>query len=68
LFSSQGISPGAIVNRPAPPTLGQNNPTYVPTSVDLSLRLLPMQSRRQVSQQFSLKGFANGDLIKGGYW
>jgi len=68
LFSSQGISPGAIVNRPAPPTLGQNNPTYVPTSVDLSLRLLPIQSRAQVSQQFSLKGFANGDLIRGGFW
>jgi hypothetical protein len=68
LVSSQGISPGAIVTRPAPPTLGQNNPTYVPTSVDLSIRLLPMQSRRQVSQQFSLKGFANGDLIKGGFW
>ena len=68
LFSSQGISPGAIVSRPAPPTLGQNNPTYVPTSVDLSLRLWPMQSRSQVSQQFSLKGFANGDLIKGGFW
>jgi hypothetical protein len=68
LFSSQGISPGAIVSRPAPPTLGQNNPTYVPTSVDLSLRLWPMQSRSQVSQQFSLKGFANGDLIRGGFW
>ena len=68
LFSSQGISPGAIVNRPAPPTLGQNNPTYVPTSVDLALRLIPMQSRAQVSQQFSLKGFANGDLIREGFW
>jgi len=68
LFSSQGISPGAVVTRPSPPTLGQNNPTYVPTSVDLSLRLLPMQSRTQVSQQFSLKGFANGDLIRGGFW
>ena len=68
LFSSQGISPGAIVNRPAPATLGQNNPTYVPTSVDLSLRLFPMQSRSQVSQQFSLKGFANGDLITKGFW
>lgn len=68
LFSSQGISPGAIINRPAPPTLGQNNPTYVPTSVDLTIRLLPMQSRSQVSQQFSLKGFANGDLIRGGFW
>ena len=68
LVSSQGISPGAIVTRPAPPTLGQNNPTYVPTSVDLSIRLLPMQSRAQVSQQFSLKGFANGDLIREGFW
>lgn len=68
LFSSQGISPGAIVNRPAPPTLGQNNPTYVPTSVDLSLRLFPIQSRAQVSQQFSLKEFANGRLITKGFW
>lgn len=68
LVSSQGISPGAIVTRPAPPTLGQNNPTYVPTSVDLSIRLFPMQSRAQVSQQFSLKGFANGDLIREGFW
>jgi hypothetical protein len=68
LFTSQGISPGAVLNRPAPPTLGQNNPTYVPTMVDLSLKLLPVQSRRQVSQQFSVKGFANGDLIKGGFW
>jgi len=29
---------------------------------------LPMQTRSQVSQQFSVKGFANGDLIKGGFW
>ena len=64
----QGIKPGALNSPPPPPTLGIDNPTYVPTKIDISLQLLPMQSRRQVSQQFSLKNFANGNLIKGGFW
>jgi hypothetical protein len=68
LFSSQGILKGAISNPTAPPSLGKNQPTYVPTKLDISLTLLPMQTRSQVSQQFSVKGFANGDLIKGGFW
>ena len=68
LFSSQGINKGAINDPVAPPTLGKNNPTYVPTKIDISLSLLPMQTRAQVSQVFSLKSFANGDLIKGGFW
>lgn len=68
LFSSQGIDKGAVTNRPAPPTLGKNQPTYVPTKLDISLTLLPMQTRSQVSQQFSVKAFANGDLLKGGFW
>jgi hypothetical protein len=68
LFSSQGILKGAISNPTAPPTLGKNEPTYVPTKLEISLVLLPMQTRSQVSQQFSVKGFANGDLIKGGFW
>ena len=59
---------GAITSPPAPPTLGLNRPTYVPTKIDINLTLLPVQSRQQVSKQFSLKGFANGDLIKGGFW
>jgi hypothetical protein len=68
LFSSQGINKGAISDPVAPPTLGKNNPTYVPTKLEISLTLLPMQTRAQVSQVFSLKSFANGDLIKGGFW
>ena len=68
LFSSQGIIKGAITSPPAPPTLGKNSPTYVPTKIDCSISLLPMQTRAQVSQVFSLKSFANGDLIKGGFW
>ena len=68
LFTSQGVTKGAQQDPPAPPTLGKNSPTYVPTKMDITLSLLPVQTRSQVSQVFSLKSFANGDLIKGGFW
>jgi hypothetical protein len=45
-----------------------SNPTYVPSKIDMALTLLPVQTRAQVSQQFSLKNFASGQLLKGGYW
>jgi hypothetical protein len=45
-----------------------NNPTYVPTKMEMQISLLPVQSRSQVSRQFSLKNFANGNLLKGGFW
>jgi hypothetical protein len=41
---------------------------YVPTKMEIDIALIPVQTRSQVSKQFSLKGFANGDLIKGGFW
>jgi len=40
----------------------------VPTKLDMTITLLPTQTRSQVSKQFSLKQFANGDLVKGGFW
>ena len=45
-----------------------SKPTYVPTRLDVTLNLLPVQSRQQVSQTFSLKGYANGDLLRKGFW
>lgn len=60
---------GAVPNNPkVAPTLGLNNPTYVPTKIEMQISLLPMQTRQQMSQQFSLKEFANGNLLKGGFW
>jgi hypothetical protein len=59
---------GAQPTAGAPPTLGLNRPTYVPTKLDINLTLLPVQSRDQISKQFSLQRFASGDLIKGGFW
>jgi hypothetical protein len=46
--------------------LGQS--TYVPTKMEIQLTLLPVQTRQQISQQFSVKNFANGNLLKGGFW
>jgi hypothetical protein len=76
LFSGQGISFGAEVCRPPPPTLGLNNPTYVPTKLDITLSLLPVQTRSQVTNQFSLQQYATGALLggspgtsgRGGFW
>lgn len=67
-LKAAGLPKGGLFDPPAPSTLGTNRPTYVPTKIDLSLTLLPIQSREQVSKQFSLKQFANGDLLKGGFW
>jgi hypothetical protein len=62
------LTKGAIPDVPAPPGFGQNRPTYVPTKMEITITLLPVQSRSQVSKQFSLKEFANGNLIRGGFW
>ena len=42
--------------------------TYVPTMMEIDITLIPVQTRSQVSKQFSLKDFANGNLLKGGFW
>jgi hypothetical protein len=62
------LTKGAIPNTPAPSSFGANRPTYVPTKMEITITLLPIQSRNQVSKQFSVKEFANGNLIKGGFW
>jgi len=48
--------------------LGVGEPTYVPTKIDITLTLLPMQSRAQVSREFSLADYASGDLLRRGFW
>jgi len=68
-----GLFPGATPSKapPVPITNSVTNTakaTYVPTKIDISLTLLPMQTRDQVSKLFSLKEFANGNLLRGGFW
>ena len=47
---------------------GTGTTTYVPTKLEIQITLLPIQTRQQVSQQFSLQNFARGNLIRGGFW
>ena len=75
-LNNAGLSNGSLSNRPSPSQVNQNvtnqtsiNSTYVPTKMEISITLLPMQTRNQVSKQFSLKSFANGSLLAGGgFW
>jgi hypothetical protein len=67
------IPKGAVPTPPAPGVVTQNvsntqRATYVPTKMEVDISLIPVQTRDQVSKQFSLKGFANGNLLKGGFW
>lgn len=69
----------ALLNKGATPQTPAQNPlrsyvnntnecTYVPTKMEIDIVLTPVQTRSQVSKQFSLKEFANGNLLKGGFW
>jgi hypothetical protein len=63
------LPPGAQNALPAPlQQLINTNPTYVPSKIDIDLILYPVQTRQQVSTQFSLKNFASGQLLRGGFW
>lgn len=67
------LTPGAESGPPAraPITNSVTNTaraTYVPTKIEISLTLMPMQTRDQVSKLFSLEKFANGSLLSGGFW
>jgi hypothetical protein len=62
-----GILPGGIV----PPTTfgtvpgGTVEPTYVPTRMQIQISALPIVTRNQISNAFSLKDYASGKLLQG---
>lgn len=62
-----GILPGGIV----PPTTfgtvpgGTVEPTYVPTRMQIQISALPIITRNQISNAFSLKDYATGKLLQG---
>ena len=59
---------GAKASPPAPQMLGKNSSTYVPTKMEMTITLLPVQSRNQVSKVFKLSSYASGNQLKGGFW
>ena len=74
LFGTQTKPPvGATATPPSPSMINQNvnnlaQATYVPTKIEISLTLLPINTRSQVSTQFNMQEFASGALISKGFW
>jgi hypothetical protein len=72
-LAAAGLPKAAEPGAPDPSNIVQNvnnltEATYVPTKIEINITLLPTNTRSQVSQQFSVKEFANGNLLKGGFW
>jgi len=69
-LASVNLPPGAMPTTNAAPSTADllNSPTYVPTKMEITITLLPIQSRQQVSQNFSLRDYASGALLNGGFW
>jgi hypothetical protein len=42
--------------------------TRMPTKMEIAFNLLPIQTRDQVSNEFSLEDYASGSLLKKGFW
>lgn len=68
LFGGATATPGDLGSFANQTAFGTGATTYVPTKMEIQLTLLPIQTRQQVSQQFSLKNFSNGNLLRGGFW
>lgn len=56
---------------PAPPTFVQpktyraQNPTYIPTRIQIAIVANPVVSRNDISNNFSLQQYGNGSLLRG---
>ena len=42
--------------------------TYVPTKITINFTMLPIQTRKQVSDEFSLEEYGSGKLLNKGIW
>lgn len=60
-----GNTPPAQFQNSTKPT-GTIEPTYVPTKIQITISALPIVSRKDISDNFSLKRYATGELLQGG--
>ena len=62
----QKLNPGATESGPAWKSQATNTqPTYVPTKIQLNITAYPVVTRSDISNNFSLKKYATGELLQG---
>lgn len=70
LFNSN-LNKGGATSQPNFTLKASGEPTYVPTKIQIQLSCLPVVTRGDISKNFSLSEYANGNLTKrstGGIW
>lgn len=59
------ITPGGGLPQPQWKTQENSVPTYVPTKMQITITAIPVISRKDISDNFSLEAYANGSLLLG---
>ena len=67
MSSSGGLNPGATVAPTVWQTTnsGTKDATYVPTKISISISAVPIITRNDISNKFSLREYATGALLRG---
>ena len=64
--NANGVNPGGGVAPPQfTPPAGSRDVTYVPTKMSISIQAVPIVTRNDISNKFSLTEYATGKLLRG---
>jgi hypothetical protein len=66
-LKATGAAPGALANPPVfnSAKSSTEKPTYVPTKISITISAVPIVTRNDISNTFSLKDYATGSLLRG---
>jgi hypothetical protein len=67
-LGSSKLNKGGISSEPTFSQLSNSQATYVPTKLSIQLGLVPVVTRYDIANNFSVTEYAKGKLIKGGIW
>lgn len=67
-ITTGGVTPATVFGQQTliqTPSASSRTPTYVPTKMNLSISAVPIVTRNDVSNRFSLRDYATGKLLQG---
>jgi hypothetical protein len=64
-LTSSKLKKGGVKDEPTFTSLGNSEATYVPTKVQFTIGGVPIVTRNDISNNFSLEKYASGELLRG---